>query len=343
MTARDVAELIDGELIGSGGRELTSGGTLADAAPHQLAFWQRGHPADSLPPTAAGCVIVDESTSATGLTLIRVGNPRSAFAKAMRAISGPQLPEWRVSEFPGQVSPDAVLGQGVRVAACAVVEPDAIIGAGTLVGPNAFVGMGAELGRDCILHPGSRVYGSARLGSRVVLHAGAVVGSEGFGLVFEDDHYEKFPQLGGVRIGDDVEIGANSCVDRGTLGDTTIGAGTKLDNLVQIGHNCRIGRHVVMAAQVGLSGGVVVEDYAVLGGQAGIGEKATIGARAQLGGQTGLLPGKRLEAGGAYWGTPARPLRDHLSQLARLNRLGRIWKNLRSLESRIAELESAGR
>ena len=170
---------------------------------------------------------------------------------------------------------------------------------------------------------------------------GAVVGADGFGFVFETDHYENFLQVGGVEIGDDVEIGANSCVDRGTLDATRIGSGTKLDNLVHVGHNCQIGRHVVMAAQVGLSGGVVVEDYAVLGGQAGIGERARVGAKVQLGGQSGLLPDKTLEAGGAFWGTPARPLREQLSRQALVNRLPRLRDEVSRLRRRIEELESS--
>ncbi len=210
-----------------------------------------------------------------------------------------------------------------------------------MVGPHAYVGSGAVLGRECRLHPGAKVHGNARLGDRVILHGGAVVGSDGFGLVLESDHYEGFPQVGGVEVGNDVEIGANSCVDRGALDDTRIGAGSKLDNLVHIGHNCQIGRHVVMAAQVGLSGSVVVEDYAVLGGQAGIGDRARIGRGAQLGGQVGLLPDKRLAPGEAYWGTPARPLREQLKSQANVNRLSRLFDEVKRLRQRVEELEAS--
>ena len=216
-----------------------------------------------------------------------------------------------------------------------------MLGAGTVLEAHCYVGAGAVLGANCRLHAGVQVHGCAVLGERVVLHSGAVIGSDGFGLVFETDHYERFPQIGGVEIGDDVEIGANACVDRGALDATRVGAGTKLDNLVHIGHNCQIGRHVVMAAQVGLSGGVQVEDYAVLGGQAGIGDRAKIGARVQLGGQSGLLPDKELPSGGAYWGTPARPLREQLSRQALVNRLPRIIDELKRLRERVRELEAS--
>ncbi len=240
-----------------------------------------------------------------------------------------------------QVDASATIGSRVSIGPHVVIEAGALVGADSVLGSHAFVGGGAVLGRGCRLHPGARVYGNARLGDRVTLHAGAVVGSEGFGLVFETDHYERFPQVGGVEIGSDVEIGANSCVDRGALDDTRIGAGTKLDNLVHIGHNCQIGRHVVMAAQVGLSGGVVVEDHAVLGGQAGIGDRARIGARVQLGGQGGLLPDKTIGPGGAYWGTPARPLREQLARQALVNRLPGVFDEVKRLRAKVEKLEES--
>ena len=152
------------------------------------------------------------------------------------------------------------------------------------------------------------------MGHRAVLHTGCVIGADGFGFVFEGGRYEKFPQVGTVEWGDDVEVGANSCVDRGALGATRIGEGTKLDNLVHIGHNCRIGRHVVIAAQTGLSGGVEVGDYAVIGGQVGIGDKARIEPGAVLGSGCGVLTSKIVRAGEPVWGTPARPLKQYLER-----------------------------
>ncbi len=339
MTAGEIAALVGGDLVGDAGLELDSGHTLEKAGESQLAFWERTQGQRELPKTNAGCVIVDPQTHAPARTLIRSGHPRRAFASALRAVMREPAPPGGVDPC-ASVAPTAAVGEGVSVGPFAVVEAGASIGSGSVLGAQVFVGSGAVLGRDCRLHPGAKIYGNVRLGDRVVLHAGTVVGADGFGLVFESDHYEKFPQVGGVEIGSDVEIGASSCIDRGALDDTRIGSGTKLDNLVHIGHNCQIGRHVVMAAQVGLSGSVVVEDYAVLGGQAGIGDRARIGARAQLGGQTGLLPDKTLAPGGAYWGTPARPLRDQLASQARVSRLPRLLDELKRLHKRIEELES---
>jgi UDP-3-O-[3-hydroxymyristoyl] glucosamine N-acyltransferase len=185
------------------------------------------------------------------------------------------------------------------------------------------------------------LYPDVTVGARAVLHSGCVLGADGFGFVLSGERYEKFPQIGTVEIGDDVEIGAGSCVDRAALGVTAIGSGTKLDNLVHIGHNCRIGRHVVIAAQTGLSGGVVVEDYAVIGGQVGIGDKARIESRAVLGSGCGILTSKIVRGGQVVWGTPARPLKEHLEQLAAVSRLPKLREEIAELRRRLAALESA--
>jgi len=168
-----------------------------------------------------------------------------------------------------------------------------------------------------------------------------VLGADGFGFILQGDHYEKFPQIGRVEIGNDVEIGANSCIDRAALGVTQIGDGAKLDNMVHIAHNCRIGRHVVIAAQTGLSGGVVVEDYAVIGGQVGIGDKARIESGAVLGSGCGILTSKIVRKGQVVWGTPARPLKEYLEQLANLARLPELRKQVAELEKQLQELKKS--
>ena len=339
MTTAEIASLVQGELVGRGDLTVHSGQTLERALETQLAFWERRPGVTKLPPTRAGCVIVDGRVELDGRTVIRVEQPRSAFAKALRMMLAGRQPSTGVDPT-ASVHPKAIIGERVSIGPHAVVEAGAAVGDMSTIGAHVFVGEGAVLGKLCRLEPGCRVHGNARLGDRVTLHSGVVIGSDGFGLVFESDHYEKFPQTGGVEIGNDVEIGANSCVDRGALDATRIGTGTKLDNLVHIGHNCQVGNHVVMAAQVGLSGGVIVEDYAVLGGQAGIGDRATIGARVRLGGQGGLLPDKKLAPGGAYWGTPARPLRQELTRQASLSRLPRLIEEVKRLAARVRDLES---
>jgi UDP-3-O-[3-hydroxymyristoyl] glucosamine N-acyltransferase len=228
------------------------------------------------------------------------------------------------------IGPHAVVGDGTR------------IGVATSIGAGSIVGKRVVLGEGCVLHPNVTVYDNVDIGRGAILHSGAVIGADGFGYVMEHDRWHKFPQVGRVEIGDFVEIGANSCVDRAALGVTSIGEGTKLDNLVHVAHNCRIGKHVVVAAQTGFSGGVVVEDYAVIGGQVGIGDKARIESRAVLGSGCGVLTSKIVRSGETVWGTPARPLKQHLEQLANLARLPELRRELAELKRRLAELERKG-
>jgi UDP-3-O-[3-hydroxymyristoyl] glucosamine N-acyltransferase len=233
------------------------------------------------------------------------------------------------------VHPSAVIEQGARVDPTAEIEAfvtigrGAQIGAGTRVGAGSTVGAGVAIGDHCVLHPRVSIYDRVTIGARCIIHAGAVIGADGFGFEMADIGFSngpawgKVPQVGTVTVGDDVEIGANSCIDRSTLGATVIGDGTKLDNMVHIGHNCRIGRHVVIAAQTGLAGGVTIGDYAVVGGQVGVGDKARIESKAIIGSGAGILTSKIVRAGEPVWGTPARPLRQYLEQLATLARLAK--------------------
>jgi UDP-3-O-[3-hydroxymyristoyl] glucosamine N-acyltransferase len=323
MRSGELAQWLGASLEGDAGRELTGVAAVEAAGPSQVAF-AAGRKAEELAAASgAGCLLVASSfENASGRTVIRVSDPRSAFARVISRFHPPRKPE------PG-VHPTAV------------VAPDASIGGGTSVGPHCFVGAGVRVGKDCVLHSHVSIYEGCELGDRVMLHSGAVIGADGFGFVLAGDHYEKFPQVGRVRIGSDVEIGANSCVDRAALGVTEIGDGTKLDNMVHVGHNCRVGRHVVIAAQTGLSGGVVIEDYAVVGGQVGVGDKARIRSGAVVGSGAGILTSKIVAAGEPVWGTPARPLREHLSQLAHLARLPKLKSAVDDLVRRVAELEKA--
>ena len=224
------------------------------------------------------------------------------------------------------VHESAHLGGAVAVAERVTIEAGARIGDRTQIGPGAVIGRDAAVGADCDIKANVVIYAGTRIGDRVVVHAGAVLGSDGFGFVRDETtgRYEKFPQVGWLEIGNDVEIGANVAVDRGALGATIIADGTKLDNLVHIGHNVQVGRDVVMAAQTGIAGSSVVEDSVMMGGQVGIGDHVRIGEGVMLGGQSGVPTGKVLRGKGIpFWGTPARPLREYLKQLAVLARLAK--------------------
>jgi UDP-3-O-[3-hydroxymyristoyl] glucosamine N-acyltransferase len=210
---------------------------------------------------------------------------------------------------------------GWRVHKTALVEPEAVLGEGCEVGAFAQISAGVRLGEGCVIGPRVTILPGTTLGARVRVQAGAVLGSDGFGYVKTRDGYIGFPQIGTLWIGDDVEIGANTTIDRGALGETRIGRGTKIDNLVHIAHNCTIGEDVIIAAQVGMAGSCTIGDGAMLGGQVGLGEKVTIGPGVMLGGQGGLLPGKTLLGPGeVFWGTPARPVREYLRDLARMRK-----------------------
>ena len=208
------------------------------------------------------------------------------------------------------------------VHATAIVAAGAVLGVDVEIGAGACVADDVRIGDGCILGPHVTVLPGTTLGKRVKVQAGAVLGSDGFGFARTREGYIGFPQIGRLLIGDDVEIGANTTIDRGALGETRIGRGTKIDNLVHIAHNCVIGEDCILAAQVGLAGSITVEDNAMLGGQAGLGEGVTIGRGVILGGQGGVLPGKKLEGEGVvYWGTPAQPVREYLRALAKTRRL----------------------
>jgi UDP-3-O-[3-hydroxymyristoyl] glucosamine N-acyltransferase len=219
-----------------------------------------------------------------------------------------------------------------------VAAADFVLAAGVSIGPLCSLGERVHVGPGTVLHAGVKIYDGVRLGRDCIVHAGAVLGADGFGFVpTPEGTWEKFPQTGGVVIGDRVEIGANCCIDRGALGDTVIGDGTKLDNMVHVAHNCRIGRNVVVAAQTGFSGGVSVGDNAIVGGQVGVGDKARIEARAIIGSGAGILPSKIVRGGTPVWGVPARPLKEHLEQLALVARLPELRREVEELRRRLDE------
>jgi UDP-3-O-[3-hydroxymyristoyl] glucosamine N-acyltransferase len=312
-----LAKLLDAPWEGSDG-EIADIAPLESAGAGQLSFVGNRKAALQAASSSAACLLVQPDFPA-GRTLIRVPDPRTVFARAISILRPAQRP-------PAGVHPSAV------------VAPQVEIGAGTSIGPGCTIGEGCRIGADCLLHANVVLYENVILGNRVVLHSGCVLGADGFGFVLTGGRYQKFPQVGTVEIGDDVEIGANSCVDRAALGVTRIGHGTKIDNLVHVGHNCRIGNHVVVAAQTGFSGGVVVEDYAVIGGQVGIGDKVRIESGAVLGSGCGILTSKIVRKGQVVWGTPARPLKEYLAQLANLARLPRLREEVAELKRQIAEI-----
>lgn len=324
----EIASSIGGRVIGDATIGVSRVASIESAQPGDLVFVDdQKHLAAALR-SRASAVIAGEFAAAgsSSRPLLISDHPKLAFARA--AVLFREGLDSNVSGVHGTavIHPTAVVGAGVRVDARAIVGADVQIGEGTHIGAGCAIGHGARIGRDGEIYPNVTVYPGTVLGDRVIVHAGAVLGSDGFGYVRDPKtgRYEKFPQVGRLVIEDDVEIGANATVDRGALDETRIRRGAKIDNLVHIGHNCHIGEDVVIAAQTGLSGSIVIENGAVLGGQVGIGEHARIGEGVMIGGQGGILPNKILRGKGeAFWGTPAQPLRAYLKQLATLARLAR--------------------
>jgi UDP-3-O-[3-hydroxymyristoyl] glucosamine N-acyltransferase len=327
LSVSEIAQAIGARIVGDGRVEIAGVASLSRAQATDLIFIEEERHLRSALDSQAAVVIAPEFAEGVEApkVLVITRYPRLAFARAARLLAERSRAAARIDPA-AHVHPTAKLGQGVRIEASASVGEHTVIGKGSVIGAGAVLGAEVEIGEDCRIYPNVTIYAGTRLGGRVVVHAGAVLGSDGFGYVRdpESGRLEKFPQIGGLEIAHDVEIGANATVDRGALEVTRIGAGTKIDNLVHIGHNCRIGENVVIAAQVGFSGSITVENDVVIGGQVGVGEHARIGEGVQLGGQSGVLPKKIVRGRGVrFWGTPARPLRQYLKQIALLGELGK--------------------
>jgi UDP-3-O-[3-hydroxymyristoyl] glucosamine N-acyltransferase len=335
LQVQKIAAFVDGIAEGDGSLEIRSAASLETAEAADIAFVTKAKDASH---SHAGCLIVNADYPG-GRTLIRVPDPRAAFARLLALLYPPPPIEPGIHPA-AVVAANATIGANVSIGAHVFVGSGASIGEGSRIGPGCAIGANVTIGASSTLHARVTIYDGVTIGDRVILHSGCVIGADGFGFVLSSGHYEKFPQIGRVLLGNDVEIGANACIDRAALGTTEIGDGTKLDNMVHIGHSCRIGRHVLIVAQTGLSGGVVVEDYAVIGGQVGIGDKARIESRAIVGSGAGILTSKIVRSGQVVWGTPARPLKEYLRQLAHLARLPALATKLADLEKKVAKLSS---
>jgi UDP-3-O-[3-hydroxymyristoyl] glucosamine N-acyltransferase len=341
ITVEDLARECEGKAEGDLSRSISGANALEHAVATDLSFVANAKAAEAALSSKAGCLIVPFAFDKAGQwALIRVAEPRIAFARVLPLL-------YPAKQHTAFLHPTALIAATAQIGADCHIGPYVTIGENTTIAAGSFIGKGSTIGdqvtigENATVHPNVTVYDRVRIGARVVLHSGAVIGADGFGFTLVKDHYEKFPQVGIVEIGDDVEIGANSCVDRAALGATRIGDGTKLDNLVHVAHNCTLGKHVVAAAQVGLSGSVTVGDYAVLGGQAGIADKAKIEPKAVVGAKSGVVSSQRIPAGEPVWGMPARPLRQHLRGLAHVAKLPELREELRQLKKRIEEIDGA--
>ena len=330
MKVSEIAILVHGNPVGDARREIVGVSALETAGPAELAYVESPRSLEQAAASRAGCLLVPEGVSLPGRTTIAVRHPKLALVRAAEALHPAPSPPPGVHPT-AVVAPDAHLAADCSVGAHAVIESGASVGAGTQLRAGTFIGAGVRVGARCVLHPRVTVYPGAQIGDRVILHAGVVIGSDGFGYVFAEGRQVKFPQLGTIVIEDDVEIGSNSTLDRGSLGSTVIGQGTKIDNLVQIAHNVKIGRHCIIVSQTGISGSSQVGDYVVMAGQVGVGDHARIEDRVVVGGQAGVLPGKIVRSGSIVWGTPCRPMSEFKKTIARMARLDDLAAKVKEL------------
>ncbi|MCX7642201.1 MAG: UDP-3-O-(3-hydroxymyristoyl)glucosamine N-acyltransferase [Armatimonadetes bacterium] len=336
LPLRLICEIVNGELVGDPETLISGLSEPQTAQPGDLVFvWSKTF-AEQAFSSQATAVVTSREFARPEKPLVLVANPRLAMAVLLETLFPPET-------FPPGISRTAIVGENVQLGAGVFIGDYAIVGDGTLIGdgtiiyPHAYIGKRVRIGSQCRIHPHVTIYDNVTIGDRVVIHAGAVIGKEGFGFVWDGERHRRVPQVGTVVIEDDVEIGANVCIDRATLGETRIGKGTKIDNLVQIAHNCVLGSHCVLAGQVGLSGSVRVGSGVVMGGQVGIADHVQIGDGAALLAKSGLMndaPPKTQWAG-----YPARTRMQWLRIEAALNELPDALKLLRQISQRVEALE----
>ena len=329
FTVREIAEQVGGEVVGDGGIEL-AGFAQADAAkPGDLTFAENEKYFRLAEKSQASAILAPEEFDSEAKPVIRVTNARIAFARVLPLL----FPQ---KEFAPGIHPSAVIAESAQVDNSAHIGPNCVIGENAVIGrqaileANCIVGDQSSLGQAVRLFPNVTIYPQSRIGDRVRIHSGSVIGSDGYGYVFDRDHHRKIPQVGGVVIGDDVEIGANCTIDRGALGNTVIGEGTKIDNLVQIAHNVVIGNHCLLVAQNGIGGSTKVGEYTTLAGQVGVVGHIEIGPKSVVAAKAGVL--NNLDGGKQYMGFPAIPDREAKRQIIALKKLPELIKRIKKLE-----------
>ncbi len=349
FTISELAAHVGGRLIGDGSIHVERVADVGTAGPGEVAYVEDEKFFEAGKSSQATCLIVSPEFVASlkdltiehkfGPALIEVAKPKLAFA-IVAALLHPQKRREPFVHASAVIAETADVDLTVFVGPHVAIGESTRIGSGTRIEAGVVIGDHVRVGRDSVLHPGVTLYGNVTIGDRVILHAGVVIGADGFGYVRGGDEmrgYHKFPQLGTVVIEDDVELGAHTCVDRAALGQTRIGRGTKIDNLVHVGHNCDIGERVIIAAQTGISGSVIIEDDVVIGGQVGFGDHIRVLSGAVIGSKAGVLPGKIVRPG-VWWGIPIQPLDEYKRLNAHLGRLPQMREEIKELRKQLDEL-----
>jgi len=340
-TAGELAQYLGARLVGDAGAKIAGVANPEDASDGDLIYADSAQNVARATESHARCMVAPKGARADGKTILEVENPKLAFAKAAAWL----LP--KPDPMPG-IHPTAVIAPSAKISASAyigpyvVIEEDVSVGDKSQIDAFCFIGKKSRIGSQSHLRPHVVLYAGAVLGDRVEIHSGTVIGGDGFGYVFGEGRHWKFPQTGTLEISNDVEVGCNTAIDRGSLGATRIGAGVKIDNLVQVAHNVSVGDHSVLVSQTGISGSTTLGKFVVVAGQAGFGDHAVVEDNAVIGGQAGILPGKVIRKGQTVWGTPARPLEKFKEQHAWFARLPELARRLRALEEQAKEKRSGG-
>jgi len=340
MIVKTLAELaldLGGTVVGDGSVVIRGVAGIREALPGDVTFLANARYEPHLRETRASAVICDRQTRVCPIPLLQVANPYLAFQQAVRVFR-PDLSRPAPGIHPTAiVAADARLSEGVSVGPYCVIEAGARLGPQVVLMAGTYVGARVEIGEGCLLYPRVVIREDCVMGARCIVHAGAVIGADGFGFAFDAGRYHKVPQVGNVVIGDDVEIGANTCIDRATTDSTRIGDGSKIDNLVQIGHNVSVGRHCIIVAQVGIAGSTELEDYVTLGGQVGVAGHLRLGKGAMVGAQSGVsgdVGSKEVVSG---YPAIAHGTWKRMSVL--LRRLPQLFQHAKALEQRVENLE----
>jgi UDP-3-O-[3-hydroxymyristoyl] glucosamine N-acyltransferase len=335
-SVRQLAELVGGHIQGDAETIIHDAKTLDEARPGDITFVEDDKHLRGLTTCRASAAVVPHSVSSAAIPLIQVADPLTAFVIIVRHL---RIQLDRAAMPPHGIDPRSAVHPTAKLGAEASVFPFATIGEGSIIGARCRIHAGASVGRFCrlgddiTLHPNAVLYDRTVLGHRVIVHANAVIGADGFGYRLHDGRHDKVPQLGHVEIGDDVEIGACTTIDRGTFQATQVGTGTKIDNLVQIGHNCKIGRHNLLVSQMGIAGSSTTGEYVVVAGQVGITDHVHLGDRAIIGAKAGVT--KDVPPGLRMLGAPATPERDQKRILMTLERLPEIRRDIRRIKQHL--------
>ncbi|HHU26625.1 MAG TPA: UDP-3-O-(3-hydroxymyristoyl)glucosamine N-acyltransferase [Bacteroidales bacterium] len=339
FTARQIADFLQGEIVGNPDVTVSDFSKIEEGKPGTLTFLANPKYTCYIYTTQADIVLVNSDfvpDRPIKGTLVKVANAYQALASLLELVNVTKPREAGREEM-SFVAPSARLGEGVHVGAFAYVDDNAVIGEQSVIHPQVYIGENVKVGKDCILYPGVKVYRDCVIGDRCIIHSGAVIGADGFGFSQEGGRYHKIPQVGNVVIEEDVEIGANTTIDRAVMGSTVIRRGVKLDNLIQVAHNCEIGEHTAMAAQVGIAGSTKIGEQCVLGGQVGIGGHITIGKNSRVGAQSGII--SNTKEGSEVMGSPAIPLKSFFKSSVIIPKLPDMYKQLAALEREVARLK----